>query len=54
MKLAGKTHSNATIYIMDCCVITQDRGLVLQPFSKWDEISTDYQFEVMVKIDSVY
>ena len=43
MTLAGKTHYDAMMHIMDYCVTIPERGLVLKPFSKWDGISTDYK-----------
>ena len=33
---------------------TPGRELVLKPYGDWDEISTDYKFEVMIKTDSNY
>ena len=42
------------ICIIDYCVPTPKRGLVLKPHSDWDGISTDYEFEVTVKTDSNY
>ena len=54
MMLVGKTHYNAMMHTMDYCVTTPERGLVLKPFCKWDGISTDYKFEVIVKTDYEY
>ena len=39
--LAGKTHYNAMICIMDYCLTTPERGLVLKPCGGWDGISSD-------------
>ena len=47
MMLGGKTHYNVMICIMDNCMTTLERGLVLKPQGDWDEVSTDYEFEVM-------
>ena len=52
MTLAGRSQYNAMICIMDYCVTTPERGLVLKPHGDWDGISTDYKFEVMVITDS--
>ena len=52
--LAGKTHYNAMISIMNYCVTTPERRLVLKSYGDWDEISTNYKFQVMVKMDSNY
>ena len=49
VKLAGKTHYNAVICIMDYCVT-----LVLKPYGYWDGIIIGYKFEVMVRKDSDY
>ena len=49
MTLAGKTHYDDRICIMDYCETTPESGLVLKPY---DGISTDYEFEVIVKTDS--
>ena len=38
--LAGRTHYNAMIHVLDYCVTTPERGLVLKPFSNWDGINT--------------
>ena len=46
---AGKTHYNAMICIMNCCVTTPKTGLVFKPFHEWDGIYTDYKFKVMLK-----
>ena len=54
MLLAGRTHYDAMVPIMDDCVTTPERGLVLYPHGDWDGISMDYKFEVMVKTDSIY
>ena len=54
MMLAWKTHYDAMIHIMGYCVTSPVRGLVLKSIVVWDGISTDYQFEVMVKTDSDY
>ena len=54
MKLAGRTHYNAMVCIMDYYVTTPERGLVLKPHGDWDRISMYYKFEVMVKPDSDY
>ena len=42
------------ICIMDYCVTTTERGLVLKPYHDWDRIITDYKSKVMVKTDSNY
>ena len=39
---------------MDYCVTTPERVLVLKPHGDWDRICMDYEFEVMVKMDSDY
>ena len=52
--LAGGTHYDAMVCIMDYCVTTPERGLVLKPHVNWDGISTDYKFEVTVRTDSNY
>ena len=55
MMLAGRTHYyNVMVCIMDYCMITPERGLVLKLHSDWDGISTDYKFKVTVKTDSDY
>ena len=54
MVLAGKTHYDAMVPIMDYCVTTTQRGLVLKPHGDWDGISTDYKVEVTVKMDANY
>ena len=54
MTLAGRTHYNAIVCIMDYCLITPERGLVLKPYGDWDGINTYYEFEVMVQTDSNY
>ena len=51
MMLAGMTHYEAMVDIMDYCVTTPERGLVLKPHNDLDGISTDYEFEVTVKMD---
>ena len=52
MTLAGRPHYNAMICIMDYCVTTPQRRLVLKLHGDWDGINTDYEFESMVKTDS--
>ena len=54
MTLAGKTHYNAMICIMDYFITTPERGLLLKPFGNWGGLSTGYKFEVTVKTDSDY
>ena len=54
MMLAERTHYNAMVCMMDYCVTTPKRGYVLEPHVDWDGISTDYKFEVTVKMDSNY
>ena len=54
MIIVGKNHYDAIMCIMDYCVTTPRRGLVLKPYGDWDGISTDYEFEVMVRTDSNY
>ena len=54
MMLAGKTHYDAMVHIMDYCMTTPERGLVLKPHGDWDGISSGYKFEVTVKLDSDY
>ena len=49
MTLAGKTHYNAMKCLIDYCVMTPKRGLVLKPYGDWYGISMDYEFEIMVK-----
>ena len=49
MILAGRTHYNAMLCIIDYCMTTPERGLVLKQHCYWDGISTDYKFEVTVK-----
>ena len=41
MALAGRTHYDAMVQKMDYCVTTPERGLVLNPYSDWNRISTD-------------
>ena len=54
MMLAGRTHYNVLVCIMDYCMTTPERGLLLKPHGNWHGISTNYEFEVMVKMDSYY
>ena len=54
MMLADRTHNDAMVCIIDYCITTPERGLVLKTHDNWDGISTDYEFEVRVKTDSVY
>ena len=54
MMLAGRTHRDAMICIIDYCVISPERGLFFKPYDNWDRVSTDYEFEVIVKMDSNY
>ena len=54
MMLASRTHYDTMVCIMDYCVTTPERGLVLKPCGDWDGISMDYEFEVTVKMDSDY
>ena len=54
MTLAGKSHNDAMIFVMNYCVTTPERGLVLKPYGDGDGIFTDYKFEVTVKTDSDY
>ena len=49
MTLAGRTHYNAMVCIMDYCMTTPERGLALKPHSDWEGISADSKFEVKVK-----
>ena len=49
MMLTGRTHYNAMVCIMDYCMTTLERGLVLKPHSDWAGINTGYMFEVTVK-----
>ena len=41
MMLTGRTHYDAMVHVMDYCVTTPERGLVLKPYGDWDGISTD-------------
>ena len=50
--LAGSMHYNAMVHIVDYCMTTTKRGLVLKLHGDWDGISTNYKFEVKVKMDS--
>ena len=59
MTLAGRTHYDAMVYMMDYCMTTPERGLVLKPpvlkpHGDWDGISMDYEFEVTIKTASNY
>ena len=54
MMLAGRTHSDAMVCIMDYCMTIPERGLVLKPHGDGDGVNTDYEFEVTVKMDSDY
>ena len=49
MMLAGRTHYDAMVFVMDYCMTNPERGLVLKPHDDWDGISMDNEFEVMVK-----
>ena len=40
--LAGRTHYDAIVCIMDYCVTTPERGLLLKPHGDWNGISIDY------------
>ena len=51
MMLAGRTHHDAMICIIDHCVTNPERGLVNKPYGNMDAISTDNEFEIMVKTD---
>ena len=50
MMLAERTHYDAMVHIMDYCMTTPERVLVLNPHNDWNGISTDYKFEVMVEL----
>ena len=52
--LAGRTHYDAMVCIMDYFMTTPERELVLKPYGDWNGISTDYEHEVMVRNDSDY
>ena len=54
MMLAGRTYYDAMVGIMDYCMTTPERGLVLQLHGDSDGINTDYEFEVTVEMDSDY
>ena len=54
MMLAGRTHYNAMVCMMDYFMTTPERGLLLKPHGILDGISVDYEFKVMVKTDSDY
>ena len=54
MMLAGRTHYDVMVCIMDCWITPPERGLLLMPHGDWDGISTDYKFEVKVKMGSDY
>ena len=54
MMLSDRTHYDAIVCIIDYCMTTSERELVLKPQSNWDGISTDYEFEDTVKTDFNY
>ena len=52
--LAGRTCYDVMVRIMNYCMTTPERVLVLKQHGDWDRSSIDYKFEVMVKVDSNY
>ena len=38
MMLAGRTHYSALVHIMDYCMTTPEKGLVLNPHGDWEQI----------------
>ena len=52
MMLAGRTHYNAMVCIMDYYMTTPERGFIPKPHGNWDGISPYYKFEVLIKTDS--
>ena len=52
MKLIAKMHYGAILHIIDYCVKTLKRRILLKQNGKWDEISREYEFEIEVGTDS--
>ena len=47
MMLAGRTHYNAMVCIMDYCMTTPERGLVLKPHGNWDGIDNTANLKLL-------
>ena len=54
MKIDREDHYEAMIRLMDYCVSTPERGLLLAPKGNWDGRDASYEFEISVSADSGY
>ena len=46
MRSATEVHIKALYCLMDYCVATSKRGLILKPQGEWDGLDRDYKFKV--------